>query len=64
MLFLVYGLPGAVPSQQPWDEHVSQAAAGITARHIDLPLQDATMAEIVIEYVNKVVTSLKFPPFC
>jgi hypothetical protein len=30
----------------------------------DLSLQDATMAEIVIEYVNKVVTSLKFPPFC
>lgn len=36
MLYVVPSLwiPGAVPSQQPWDEHVSQAAAGITARHM------------------------------
>lgn len=79
MLYVVPSLwiPGAVPSQQPWDEHVHQAAAGITATHMlggmwwplemggaDLSLQDATMTEIVIEYVNQVVTSLKFPPFC
>ncbi len=36
MLYVVLSLwiPGAVPSQQPWNEHVCQAAAGITARHM------------------------------
>jgi hypothetical protein len=36
MLYVVPSLwiPGAVPSQQPWDEHVHQAAAGITATHM------------------------------